>query len=129
MPRSPFMKAVCYREIVLALLAGLTLLPSAAHGWWNDEWSGRKPLRIDTGVGGANVTEPIGAAPVLVRLHAGNFKFDAAKEDGSDLRFIAGDDKTPLKYHIEKYDALVGEALVWVGIPDLKPGARTDIWL
>jgi biopolymer transport protein ExbB len=112
-----------------ALAFGLAVLPSAAHAWWNDEWSGRKPLRIDTSAAGANITEPIGATPVLVRLHAGNFKFDAAKEDGSDLRFIAGDDKTPLKFHLEKYDALLGEALVWVAIPDLKPGSKTDIWL
>jgi len=112
-----------------ALAVSLAVLPGVAHGWWNDEWSGRKLLQIDTSATGANVTEPIGATPVLVRLHAGNFRFDAAKEDGSDLRFIAGDDKTPLKYHVEKYDALLGEALVWVGIPDLKPGAKTDIWL
>jgi biopolymer transport protein ExbB len=111
------------------LVAGLALPPAAASAWWNDDWSGRKLLRVDTSAAGADVTEPIGAAPVLVRLHAGNFKFEAAKEDGSDLRFIAGDDKTPLRFHIEKYDALLGEALVWVGMPDLKPGARADIWL
>lgn len=130
MPRGSLMEAaVSSRRWLLGLVAGLVLSPGVAHGWWNEEWSGRKPLRIDTSAAGANVTEPIGAAPVLVRLHAGNFKFDAAKEDGSDLRFIAGDDRTPLKYHLEKYDGLLGEALIWVGIPDLKPGARTDIWL
>lgn len=109
--------------------AVLMLLPAIAHGSWNDEWAARKRLEIDTSAAGANITEPIGQVAVLVRLVPGNFRFDAAKEDGSDLRFIAGDDKTPLPYHIEKYDALLGEALVWVGIPDLKPGAKTDIWL
>ncbi len=63
---------------------------------------------------------------VLVRLHVGNFRFAPAKEDGSDLRFVAGDDKTPLKHHIEKFDSLLGEALVWVSIPDLQPGAKSD---
>jgi biopolymer transport protein ExbB len=66
---------------------------------------------------------------VLIRLHAGNFKFESAKEDGSDLRIVAGDDKTPLKFHIEKYDPLLAEALIWVAVPDLKPGAKTDLWL
>jgi len=110
--------------LVLALLA-----PGIAHAWWNDEWTVRKPMRVDTSATGANISDPIGPAPVLVRLHPGNFKFELAKEDGSDLRFVASDDKTPLPFHLEKYDALLGEALVWVGFPDLKPGVKTDFWI
>src|SRR5262249_6269800 len=66
---------------------------------------------------------------VLIRLHLGNFKFEAAKDDCSDLRFVAGDDKTPLKHHIEKYDSLLAEGFAWVNVPDLMPGAQTEIWL
>jgi biopolymer transport protein ExbB len=117
------------RTALLGAVVGLLVLPGTAQGWWNSDWAARKPFRIDTSAAGANVTEPIGAVPILIRLHPGNFRLDAAKEDGSDLRFIAGDDKTPLKHHIEKYDALLGEALVWVQIPDLKPGAKTEFWL
>ena len=95
----------------------------------NDDWSLRKKITIDTSSSGASVTEPIGDMPLLIRLHAGNFRFGQAKEDGSDLRFVAGDDKTPLKHHVEKFDSLLGEAMVWVKVPDLKPGAKTDIWL
>ena len=113
------------RTAVLALLVA----PAAALGWWNGEWSERKLFRIDTSGTGVVIGEPIGAAPVLVRLHVGNFKFEAAKEDGSDLRFVAGDDRTPLKHHAEKFDALLGEALIWVALPDLKPGGQTDFWL
>jgi biopolymer transport protein ExbB len=109
--------------------ASLLLAPVTASAWWNGDWGARKQFRIDTSAAGANVTEAIGTAPVLVRLHSGNFRFDAAKEDGSDLRFVAGDDRTPLKHHVERYDGLLGEALVWVAIPDLKPGARTEVWL
>jgi biopolymer transport protein ExbB len=129
MTRNAMEVAVSKRRWVLVLMAGLSMLPGAAHGWWNAEWAARKPVRIDTSAAGANVTEPIGTTPVLVRLHAGNFRFDAAKDDGSDLRFIAGDDKTPLKFHIEKYDGLLGEALVWVSVPDLNPAAKTELWL
>lgn len=117
------------RTLSLVLVLGALLMPRTARAWWNEEWSGRKPLRIDTSAGGANITDPIGPTAVLVRLHAGNFKFEQAKEDGNDLRFVAADDKTPLPYHVEKYDPLLGEALVWVGLPDLKPGAQTEIWL
>jgi biopolymer transport protein ExbB len=114
---------------LLGLAVIVTLWPAPANAWWNDDWSLRKKITIDTSAAGANITDPIGATPVLVRLHIGNFRFGSAKEDGSDLRFVAGDDKTPLKHHIEKYDSLLGEALVWVGVPDLKPGAKTELWL
>jgi biopolymer transport protein ExbB len=112
---------------LLALL--IALWPQQASAWWNDDWSLRKKITLDTGASGAGITDAIGRTPVLVRLHVGNFRFGTAKEDGSDLRFVAGDDKTPLKYHIEKYDSLIGEALVWVSVPDLKQGAKNEIWL
>jgi biopolymer transport protein ExbB len=115
--------------LVPALVAALMLCSSPAKAWWNDEWQLRKKITIDASASGAGITDPIGSAPVLVRLHVGNFRFGAAKDDGSDLRFVAGDDKTPLKHHIEKYDSLLGEALVWVSVPNLQPGAKTDIWL
>jgi biopolymer transport protein ExbB len=117
------------RLTAAAVLAVALLLPAAARAWWNEDWGARKKLRIDTSAAGAALNEPIGTMPVLVRLYSGNFRFDAAKEDGSDLRFVAGDDKTPLKFHLEKYDALLGEALVWVAIPDVKPGAATEFWI
>ena len=69
------------------------------------------------------------AVPLLVRLYDGNFRFTSAKPDGSDIRFLTDDDKTPLSYHIEKFDPLLNEAFVWVKIPDLKPGAKTTLWL
>lgn len=114
---------------MLALLFLAVLWPSPASAWWNEQWTLRKKITIDTGPSGAGISDAIGATPVLVRLHVGNFRFGAAKEDGGDLRFVSADDKTPLKHHVEKYDSLLGEALVWVGVPDLKPGAKNDIWL
>jgi biopolymer transport protein ExbB len=100
-----------------------------ANAWWNKEWSIRKKLTIDTSAEGGAISGPIGSGTVLVRLHDGNFQFVAAKEDGSDIRFVAGDDKTPLEYHIEKYDGLLNEAFVWVKVPEVKPDGLTDVWL
>ncbi len=129
--KSVFRRATA--NVVTAALFGfvavLTLLPSPAKAWWNDDWSLRKKITIDASASGANITDPIGTTPVLIRLHAGNFRFASAKDDGSDLRFVAGDDKTPLKHHIEKYDSLLAEALVWVAVPNVQPGAKTEIWL
>ncbi|MCK1280602.1 DUF2341 domain-containing protein [Bradyrhizobium sp. 61] len=115
--------------VMLAFVFLAALWPSPAAAWWNDQWTLRKKITIDTGPSGAGISDAIGTTPILVRLHVGNFRFGGAKEDGGDLRFVAGDDKTPLKHHVEKYDSLLGEALVWVGVPDLKPGTKNDIWL
>src|SRR5579864_1864727 len=129
--------SIALRRAAAGILVGLFLQPllalligaAPACAWWNDEWLLRKKIAIDTSAAGAGISDPIGTSPVLLRLHVGNFRFEAAKEDGSDLRFVAADDKTPLKHHFEKFDSLLGEALVWVSIPDLKPGARTEFYL
>lgn len=115
------------RTLLIAL--GACLLGSTANAWWDADWSQRKQLTLDTGASGANLTAAVTEAPVLVRLHIGNFNFPAAREDGADLRFIAADDQTPLPYHIAQYDALLGEAFVWVKLPDLEPAAEQAFWL
>jgi len=116
---------------MIGLLAGALCLlaPGNASAWWNKEWTIRKKIDIDTSTGGAPIADPIGTTAFLIRLHDGNFRFTEAKEDGSDIRFVAADDKTLLAHHIEKYDALLNEAFVWVKILDLKPGAKTTLWL
>jgi len=127
--RKPIRKWAASGPLMLALVLLAALWPGPASAWWNDQWSLRKKITIDTGPSGASVSEAIGTSPILVRLHVGNFRFAAAKEDGGDLRFIAADDKTPLKHHVEKFDSLLGEALVWVSVADLKPGTKNEFWL
>ncbi len=84
----------------------------------------------DAGPKGANVTAPIGRTQILVRLHSGNFNFATAKEDGTDLRVVAGDDRTPLHFHIERFDGLVDQVgSAWVDVPDLAPGATTNFFI
>jgi len=116
------------RRLLLGALAILTLTGSA-NAWWDGDWTLRRKIVIDTGGTGAPIDGPIGTVAVLLRLSDGDFQFQAAKEDGSDIRFVAGDDKTPLSYHIESFDSLMSEAFVWVKVPDLKPGAQTTIWM
>src|SRR3984957_8225782 len=115
----------------LKLMAFLIALiaPTAAHAWWNGDWAIRKKITVDTSASGVAINQPIGSAVVLLRFHDGNFQFGAAKDDGSDIRFVAADDKTLLTYHIERYDSLLNEAFVWVKVPDLAPGGKTIFWL
>ncbi len=103
------------------------LAPINSQAWWNPDWTLRKKITIDTSANGVQVTDAIGTGVVLVRLS--DYQFSAGKDDGTDIRFIADDDKTPLAYHIEKFDSLMGEALLWVKVPNLKPGSTTNLWL
>jgi biopolymer transport protein ExbB len=112
--------------VLVGIVAGFTF-SSTAQAWWNNDWTIRKKITIDTSAAGGAISDPIGTTPVLIRL--ADLDFGAAKDDGSDIRLIAGDDKTPLAFHLEKFDSLLGEAFVWVKVPDLKPGAQTTIWL
>ena len=57
-----------------------------------------------------------------MRLHSGNFDFAAAKPDGSDLRVIAADDKTPLPFEVERFDGVNELALLWVHVGQVLPG-------
>ena len=65
--------------------------------------------------------------PVLVRLSLANFSYFAdTKPDGSDFRLVASDDKTPLKFHFEKYDPQNQMALLWVRVPQITGGSKTE---
>ncbi len=101
----------------------LMLLPLASQAWWNDEFSQRTKIVLNTGAQGVTTAQAVSAFPLVVRLHSGNFDFLAAREDGGDLRFVAGDDKTPLAYRIEKFDPINELALVWVQVPSVAPNS------
>jgi biopolymer transport protein ExbB len=106
------------------------LAAASAHATWNAEWSKRAKLKLNTAADGLPIAAGVDGAVVLVRLHTGNFQFLDAKPDGSDLRFIAADDKTPLKFHIEKFDGVNELAFVWVQMPRVNPGNKAEtFWL
>ena len=112
------------------LIAGLLLAASVSHSAWGDDWAGQKKLMLDAAGSGVDLKEEISQAPVLVRLHAGNFThFLDVKDDASDLRFFAADGTTPLPAQVEKFDALNEIALIWVQVPKLAPGKSDFIWM
>ncbi len=120
------------RALFLFLSAVTVLLgcmPGVANAWWQNDWSYRKAITIDTSPKGANVSESAGRMPLLIRLHSGNFQFDGLQDSGADIRFVAADDKTPLNYQIEQYDPVLGVALVWIDVPQMPAGAAQSIWM
>ena len=123
-------------RLLLPLLMLAGALPAAAQeggakdaGWWNKDWKYRKAVTVDTSPSGVNTSGPIGRTVVLIRLHNGNFTFTDALENGADIRFVDSDGKTPLPYHVERYDATNGLAAAWVSVPNLTGGEKRQIWL
>ena len=105
-------------------LAALVCLVSLhAHA---ADWEHKPKIDIDNTATGANLQQAVAQFPLAVRLHSGNFTFTDAKPDGSDLRFMAADGKTPLKFHIEKFDAANDLAVAWVQVPKLTPAGKSD---
>ncbi|ATE60504.1 DUF2341 domain-containing protein [Thauera sinica] len=105
----------------LASLLLAAALPLTVQASWDDAWPERRVIELDTSATGAEIASPLSGVTVPVRLHSGNFDFLAAKPDGSDLRFIAGDDKTPLKFQLERYDGVNELAVAWVRLPQVAP--------
>jgi biopolymer transport protein ExbB len=115
--------------LAFALLMTAAATPESARAWWQKAWPYRKEIVIDTTPKGAPMLQPVGRAPLLIRLHSGNFKFGDSLENGADIRFVAGDDKTPLNSYVESFDPLLGVAAIWVDIPEFPVGATKKIWM
>lgn len=108
------------RAGLTALLCSITLLAHAG------DWAHTQKITIDTTAEGADLKQEVAQVPVAVRLHSGNFAFAEAKPDGSDLRFIAADGKTPLKFHLEQFDVPNELAVAWVSVPKLPANGKAS---
>jgi biopolymer transport protein ExbB len=119
------------KNICFTLVSLLALWPGLASAWWNEDWAYRAPVHIDTTATGAAIMNTQHDVPVLIKLHTGNFQdFFLLKEDLSDLRLIAGDDKTPLKFHVESFDVVNQLMYLWVKVPDVTGSLNTEkIWM
>ena len=110
-----------FKHALLSFLLVVAAVPMVAHAWWDDTWTERRVVVLDTSATGVETTAAVSGAVLPVRLHSGNFDFAVANADGSDIRFVAADDKTPLKYHVERFDGANELAVVWVQVPQIAP--------
>ena len=121
------------RHLIIVFALFLAWLPrtggAVESSWWNDDWSYRKPITLDTSAKGADLAQSSGRVPLLIRLHSGNFQFDGVAKDGADLRFIGSDGKTPLNYQIESFDPVLGVGQVWLDVPELPANGAQTIWM
>jgi biopolymer transport protein ExbB len=110
-----------------AISAALVPVIALAASWWNNDWKYRKEIAFDLTPAGADIAGTPQDVPVLVRLSLANFSyFNDTKPDASDFRLVAADDKTPLKFHFEKYDPQNQMALLWVRVPQITGGSKTE---
>ena len=83
---------------------GAGLMPLSSHAWWNGDFKHRTRSPSTPRLKGWKPRETLSGVVVPVRLHSGNFDF-LAKPDGSDIRVVGADDKAPLKFWVERFDA------------------------
>ena len=114
------MKAVKRKLLLTALMAGL--FATSAQAWWSGDYKHRTKVTLNTTAQGVETKEALSGVVVPVRLHSGNFDFLGAKPDGGDIRVVAADDKTPLKFWVERFDSTNELAVLWVQVPSVAPG-------
>jgi biopolymer transport protein ExbB len=115
------------RRLTWVLLLIVVPAVALAASWWNGDWKYRKEIVFDMSPSGADVAGTAQDVPVLLRLSLANFNyFNDVKSDGSDFRAIGGDDKTPLKFHLERIDAQNQLAYIWLAMPRITGGSKSD---
>jgi biopolymer transport protein ExbB len=119
--------SVKFKRVSRFAAAAALIAPLAAAAWWSPDWTARKEITLNTTATGANLTAAVPEPTLLLRLHQGNFpQFLNVRDGGADFRLVAGDDQTPLKYHLERFDPITEIALVWVKLPAVNPQSTTD---
>lgn len=112
------------RHLIAAAVLATTL---PAQAWWDAAWTTRTRVTLDTTDKGLALPSAVSDVVVPVRLHSGNFDFGAADTTGKDLRVVAADDKTPLPFEVERFDALNELAVIWVRLPAVAQGSGDNV--
>jgi len=98
------------------ILFFLILLAVGVNAWWDSDYSYKQKLTLDTSVLAGNVTDDL---PVAVIIASDNTAFwSHVKTNGEDVRFVAADDTTALKYHFEKFNHTTDDMIAWVKVTD-----------
>jgi biopolymer transport protein ExbB len=109
------------KKVANRLLFLLIALGGAPCTWSANDWIQRTVVTLNTSSAGVVTQETQNNLVIPVRLHSGNFDFASAKPDGSDLWVMAGDDKTPLQFWVERFDGVNELGVIWVLVPSVLP--------
>lgn len=119
-----------FLKISSTSLGVLLCVSASANEWWDEAWTSRKALSVDTSITGADIKGAIKGFPLLVRLHAGNFNsFSELHSQGDDLRWL-GEGEVVSPSQIEQMDQPGQMAIVWVRIPELEADSSVSrLWM
>ncbi len=105
-----------------AVLLLLTLVPpDEASAWWNGSWTRRRKITFNNSAQSENLDN----FPVLIALNNTRIDYSRTQNAGQDLRFVDGDDMTPLDHEIELWNE-AGTSYVWVRAPRIDASSSTD---
>ena len=117
------------RKVWLIIIGAMFLVSlQSAFAWWNSNWQYRQKLTLDTTQLSNDVTDDL---PIMVKVDSTNTAFwNHVDSTGKDVRFVASDDTTELKYHFEKFDYSGQEMIAWVKVTDTFTSASDiDIYM
>lgn len=88
-------------------------------------WTYSRRIFLNTSADGAAVSGAVERFPLLVRLDSGLFNFSQAAPKGEDIRF-SDPDGSVLPHAVERWDVAARKAEIWVRVPRVEGGSRTD---
>lgn len=92
--------------------------------WYTaDPWTRRIPITVPAG----RVASPVNDFPLLVSMTVADLGTNA-QPDGSDIRFTASNDTTPLAHEIETWNPATGQLVAWVNVPAISSASATTIY-
>jgi hypothetical protein len=89
------------------------------------QWAHSDSLYFNTAADGAGVQGDVTGFPLLIRLDKSRFDFSQADSAGRDIR-CAKPDGTPLPLEIERWDAGLGRAEIWVRMDTVRGNSRSQ---
>ncbi len=115
---------------MMRLLMGFFALAGhvLADAWYDTAWPFRQPITISRALATATLTN----FPVLVRIGVPtNGVFMAARADGADIVFTAGDQVTKLAHELDSYTAAGATRILnaWVSIPEFSASEDTVLFM
>jgi hypothetical protein len=86
---------------------------------YNPGWKFSRHIILNTSASGAGVSGTVVDFPVLIRLCTNDFDLSQMQPGGADIRFTKPDNAF-LFHEIERWDASVGHAEIWVKIDTMR---------
>ncbi len=108
-------------------LSGTTIINDSGVGWYDQNWTKRKKITIDSTdvYGSTNLLD----FPFLVGIASDSDLQAYAQSDGADILFTSSNGTSKLDHEIDLYTSGTGQLYAWIRIPSLSPTVDTTIYM